>query len=562
MKRFVWALAAIALVLAPAPAFCADKTPLANYGGGATPLKSGDTVPVSHGGTGAASASGTAIDNISGFASTGFLTRTGAGAYSFQSLTNGISLGNIAQIAANTVVGNATASTANMVAQSMPSCSAASSALTWTTSSGFGCNTIAGGGGSPGGSSGQIQYNDAGAFGGFTLANDCTISVPNITCTKLNSVSPGYFFSGTDAANLTGTVSAARIASGSLSLAKIASAAANSKLVGSGAAGSGSAYAEITLGSGLTMTGTTLSASGGSGTVTTTGSPASGNLAKFSGSTSITNTTVSAFLDSEFSSTQGSVLYRGASAWSALAPGTSGYVLATGGASANPSWAAPATVVTSGGGAIAQTFLQDTVASTATNVTSFTVTFPQTTASSGNTAFLIIATDGSQAITAPAGWTVDINQTQATYSRLMVLHKATASDTTATFTAGSTTSFSAYFFEMVGTHALDQSSLGGQANATYTAFPAITPSAGAIVFAVTSQVANSVSGSTFPPVITGSPYWHTFYSIGPSPQQRLLMGHITVTTVQNASIKPPILNNSSQALFPSGGIAYATFSIL
>jgi hypothetical protein len=46
---------------------------------------------------------------------------------------------------------------------------------------------------------------------------------------------------------------------------------------------------EITLGSGLSFSGTTLVASGGSGTVTTTGSPSSGNLTKFSGSTSITN---------------------------------------------------------------------------------------------------------------------------------------------------------------------------------------------------------------------------------------------------------------------------------
>jgi hypothetical protein len=41
-----------------------------------------------------------------------------------------------------------------------------------------------GGGGSPGGSSGQIQYNNGGSFGGFTLGGDCTFSEPNITCTK------------------------------------------------------------------------------------------------------------------------------------------------------------------------------------------------------------------------------------------------------------------------------------------------------------------------------------------------------------------------------------------
>lgn len=47
-------------------------------------------------------------------------------------------------------------------------------------------------------------------------------------------------------------------------------------------------------------------------------------------------------LDS-ISSTQGAVLYRNASDWVALAPGTSGYVLTTGGAAANPSWVANGT---------------------------------------------------------------------------------------------------------------------------------------------------------------------------------------------------------------------------
>jgi hypothetical protein len=55
--------------------------------------------------------------------------------------------GDIAQIGANTLLGNATASTANLAALSMPSCSAATSALTWTAAGGFGCNSITGSGG-------------------------------------------------------------------------------------------------------------------------------------------------------------------------------------------------------------------------------------------------------------------------------------------------------------------------------------------------------------------------------------------------------------------------------
>lgn len=44
---------------------------------------------------------------------------------------------------------------------------------------------------SPGGTSGQIQYNNSGAFGGFTMAGDCTVSIPNITCIKTNGVAFG-----------------------------------------------------------------------------------------------------------------------------------------------------------------------------------------------------------------------------------------------------------------------------------------------------------------------------------------------------------------------------------
>lgn len=51
---------------------------------------------------------------------------------------------------------------------------------------------------------------------------------------------------------------------------------------------------------------------------------------------------MSALLDAALSSTQGAILYRGASSWSALNPGTSGQVLTSGGSAANPSWAAAA----------------------------------------------------------------------------------------------------------------------------------------------------------------------------------------------------------------------------
>lgn len=53
---------------------------------GAGTYTEGTLISVAEGGTNAASASGTALDNITGFASTGIIQRTGAGAYSFSTI--------------------------------------------------------------------------------------------------------------------------------------------------------------------------------------------------------------------------------------------------------------------------------------------------------------------------------------------------------------------------------------------------------------------------------------------------------------------------------------------
>jgi len=63
-------------------------------------------------------------------------------------------------------------------------------------------------------------------------------------------------------------------------------------------------------------------------------------LANTSGSSAApVPTTLSALIDHIFSAAQGDILYRGASSWGVLAPGTNGQVLTTGGSAANPSWA-------------------------------------------------------------------------------------------------------------------------------------------------------------------------------------------------------------------------------
>lgn len=57
---------------------------------------------------------------------------------------------------------------------------------------------------------------------------------------------------------------------------------------------------------------------------------------------------LSALLDAVFGTTQGSLLYRDVGLWEALAPGTAGFVLTAAGAGADPAWGSPAQTFPSG----------------------------------------------------------------------------------------------------------------------------------------------------------------------------------------------------------------------
>lgn len=120
------------------------------------------------------------------------------------------------------------------------------------------------GGGTPGGSTTQVQYNNAGAFGGITGATT--------NGTTLILASPA----------LTGTVT-----------------------------GAGTVPNAVLVNSAVTLCGTSTSLGG--------------------------SLTATACLDS-LGSTQGQILYRNATTWVPLAPGSSGQLLQSGGAAANPSW--------------------------------------------------------------------------------------------------------------------------------------------------------------------------------------------------------------------------------
>ena len=150
---------------------------------------------------------------------------------------------------------------------------------------------------------------------------------------------------------------------------------------------------------------------------------------------------VQAYLDS-ISDVQGSVLYRGASAWSALAPGTAGYVLQTGGASADPSWVAQSG---GGGGGVVPTLVQENTAVISSGNASVTLGAAPT---AGNLLVAFLSC-WAAAITPATGWTQLYKQGSTSADNAMIVYKQAAAGESATQTMTATaTSYTAGLFEI------------------------------------------------------------------------------------------------------------------
>jgi hypothetical protein len=215
-----------------------------------------------------------------------------------------------------------------------------------------------------------------------------------------------------------------------------------------------------------------------------------------------------------------------------------------------------------GGSSFPLTFVQqDIFQSGSSNVTSYTYNLPVAAAASGNTLFMLLGSDGSQSFTTPTGWTVDIDQQQPSYSRLVLMHKTSAADTSVSFTWGGPGSLAGFFFEVSGSHALDQFSAGGVATQQYLAFPSITPTAGAAVFgaiAITPGASSIMQWQDFLlPTWVVSGVQSILNNGG-----RGVLCELFQSAAVNAPTTPPLLQFPNQQLFGGGGLAYATFSIL
>lgn len=221
-----------------------------------------------------------------------------------------------------------------------------------------------------------IVGNGSGIAANVAVSGDCTIANTGaLTCTKSSGTLFGTAaFASTSAFDAAGAAAtaqtnaetfasnAANITSGTLPNARLVSipnsAFANSAMTIGGQSislggtttnqGNG---AKLQLSTGTTTTNDCVKfdangnavdngsacGSGGSGTVN---SGTSGQVAYYgSTGTAVSGEALSALIDSAIGNTQGDVLYRSGTAWSVLAPSTSGLCLQTGGSGANPSWA-------------------------------------------------------------------------------------------------------------------------------------------------------------------------------------------------------------------------------
>lgn len=170
--------------------------PMISAGGGSSPMTFG-TLGIVGGGTNCASASGTCLDNITGFSSTGFISRTGAGAYAFTTtigLINGGTGANLTASNGGIVYSTASAlailsgtATANQIILS-----GSSTTPSWSTATYPATTTV-----------NQLLYSSsANVIGGLATANNGVLitssgGVPSISSTLPAAVQANITTTGT-----------------------------------------------------------------------------------------------------------------------------------------------------------------------------------------------------------------------------------------------------------------------------------------------------------------------------------------------------------------------------
>ncbi|MBR7929380.1 hypothetical protein [Burkholderia ambifaria] len=158
MKRFLIALIAGAISVASAAATYVPVQLL-------NPLGSTSGQAIVSTGASSSPAWSSIVDSV--VAGSGVAVSGATGNVTVSVATNGVGLGQIAQQAANSVLANATSSTGNVTAFTMPICSSSANALQWASGSGFACNSSI----------------NAASLGGTAAASYALLASPSLTGT-------------------------------------------------------------------------------------------------------------------------------------------------------------------------------------------------------------------------------------------------------------------------------------------------------------------------------------------------------------------------------------------
>jgi trimeric autotransporter adhesin len=404
--------------------------------------------------------------------------------------TNGITNSLFRQSAADTLVGNPTGSTGNVTDITLGSTLTfvtgvlRTTALSGdvTTSANSFVTTLA------------TVNSNVGTFTALTVnGKGLVTAATNLALTgDVTGTASGSSLATTIANN---AVTTAKINNSAVTYAKIQNEAATTLL--GNPTGSSAAPSEITLGATLAFSGSALQTGALSGDVTTSANSFVTTIANSAvtnakmanmanntvkgnnsgGSAAPSDLTASNVLDM-IGTVQGDVLYRNASTWVVLAPGTSGQVLTTGGAAANPSW------TTNGSGTVTSvtftgdgTLLSSTPSSAVTSSGTLTATLAN---ASGGTVF------GRSAGTtgAPSYTSTPVLGINASVAGTLGLANGSASGTTITLqNLGNTTAYNFNLPTTAGTAGqVLTSQAGGSTSMTWT-----TPTTGTVTSVATGS---------------------------------------------------------------------------
>jgi hypothetical protein len=164
------------------------------------------TTSVTAGSVTATTGSFTSITD-SGLSTAGYITNNAAGLLGTVAT---IPLAGLAAQTSNTVLGNATSASASPTALAMTSCSAGSSAVSWTTNTGFGCNTAI--------NASLLGGSSAAAFVALSSAQTIT-GVKTFSATPIISTLTGYVYAnGSSALTASATIPNTGLANSSVTI--------------------------------------------------------------------------------------------------------------------------------------------------------------------------------------------------------------------------------------------------------------------------------------------------------------------------------------------------------